>query len=166
MRDLLEEKGTLSKILNLQPICFAEIKGSPDYPKLIGWLWLYPMWEGTFVTVEVFGLPAQPGKCEQKFFGFHIHSGSACTGNDKDAFADTDGHYNPENCPHPEHAGDFPPLLGNDGYALLMFYTERFQPDEVEGKTVIIHAQPDDFHTQPSGNSGVKIGCGEIRRVK
>ena len=37
-----------------------------------------------------------------------------------------------------------------------------FFPEDVIGKTVVIHDRPDDFHTQPSGASGEKIACGEI----
>ena len=37
-----------------------------------------------------------------------------------------------------------------------------FYPEEVIGRTVVIHGMGDDFHSQPSGNSGVKIACGEI----
>lgn len=40
--------------------------------------------------------------------------------------------------------------------------TDRFTIDETIGKTVIIHAKPDDFVTQPSGNAGEKIACGVI----
>ena len=35
-------------------------------------------------------------------------------------------------------------------------------PEDVIGKTVVIHDRPDDFHTQPSGDSGEKIACGKI----
>jgi Cu-Zn family superoxide dismutase len=38
----------------------------------------------------------------------------------------------------------------------------KFTVNEIIGRTVIIHSQPDDFTTQPSGNSGKKIACGEI----
>ena len=44
----------------------------------------------------------------------------------------------------------------------MMVFTDRFQPQDVVGRTVIIHDQPDDFTSQPSGNSGEKIACGEI----
>lgn len=44
-----------------------------------------------------------------------------------------------------------------------MFMTDRFTVNEVIGKTVIIHLHPDDFATQPSGNSGEKIACGVIK---
>ena len=71
-------------------------------------------------------------------------------------------HYNPHNCPHPYHAGDMPPLFGTNGYAFLSFITSRFKVNEIIGKTVIIHSSPDDFTTQPSGNSGTKIACGVI----
>lgn len=74
-------------------------------------------------------------------------------------------HYNPKNCPHPEHAGDLPPLLSCNGFAFQIFYTDRFVPEEVLGKTIIVHAASDDFTTQPSGNSGIMIACGEIKSV-
>ncbi len=41
-------------------------------------------------------------------------------------------------------------------------YGKKFTIDEIIGKTVIIHAKPDDFITQPSGNAGEKIACGVI----
>lgn len=81
-----------------------------------------------------------------------------------DPFSNAMAHYNPENCPHPYHAGDMPPLFGNQGYAFLMFLTDRFMVRNVIGKTVIIHDNPDDFTTQPSGNSGAKIACGVIQK--
>ena len=72
-------------------------------------------------------------------------------------------HYNPQNTEHPNHAGDMPPLLGNQGYAYSVFYDKRFTIQEIIGRAVIIHEKPDDFTTQPSGNSGAKIGCGVIQ---
>ena len=69
---------------------------------------------------------------------------------------------NPNNLPHPQHAGDLPPLLGNQGYAYSAFYTDRFELPDIIGRSLIIHSGADDFTTQPSGNAGVKIGCGVI----
>ena len=69
------------------------------------------------------------------------------------------------NTMHPSHAGDLVPLLGNQGYAYLVFYDKRFTIDDIIGRSVIIHRNPDDFATQPSGNSCEKIACGVIRRV-
>ena len=57
-----------------------------------------------------------------------------------------------------------PPLFSNKGYAFMIFLTDRFKVDEIIGKTVIIHSMPDDFKTQPSGDSGMKIACGVIEK--
>lgn len=75
------------------------------------------------------------------------------------------GHFNPGGMPHPFHAGDFPPLLSNQGYAWTAFFDRRFTLEEIIGKTVVIHAHADNFTSQPSGNSGNAIACGEIRRT-
>ena len=56
-----------------------------------------------------------------------------------------------------------PPLFANAGYAFLVFYTDRFTVPEVVGRTVVIHDMPDDFTTQPAGNSGKKIACGVVK---
>ena len=75
------------------------------------------------------------------------------------------GHFNPGGMSHPFHAGDLPPLLSNQGYAWTAFFDRRFTIEEIIGKSVVIHAHADDFTTQPSGNSGNPIACGEIRRT-
>lgn len=62
------------------------------------------------------------------------------------------------------HQGDMPVILSNDGDAFLSFFTRRFTIPEIIGKTVIVHLDPDDFTTQPSGNSGERIACGKIER--
>ena len=69
-------------------------------------------------------------------------------------FDQTGNHYNPSNRQHPFHAGDFPPLLSNQGYAWMSFYDARLSPCEVIGRSLVIHAMADDFTTQPSGHSG------------
>lgn len=116
------------------------------------------------VLSEVTGLPHSGEPCGNGIFAFHIHSGSQCSGNQSDPFADALTHYDPLGCPHPHHAGDLPPLFENNGYALQLFLTQRFSVEEIIGKTVIIHASPDDFTSQPAGHAGEKIACGEIRR--
>ena len=81
-----------------------------------------------------------------------------------DPFAGAMTHDNPENCAHPAHAGDLPPLFGNNGRAAAAVLTDRFTVREILGKTVIVHANRDDFTTRPSGDAGTKIACGEIMR--
>lgn len=75
------------------------------------------------------------------------------------------GHFNPGGMAHPFHAGDMPPLLSNQGYAWTAFFDRRFTIEDIIGKTVIIHTGADDFTSQPSGNSGNQLACGEIRRT-
>lgn len=113
---------------------------------------------GVQVEAQITGLPDN----ESGFFAFHIHQGFDCGGKD---FGDTGGHYNPDGAPHPRHAGDLPPLLSAGGKAYLKVETNRFRLPEVLGRTVVIHSEADDFHTQPAGNAGSKIACGVIRRM-
>lgn len=117
---------------------------------------------GTIVTAQINNLPTSKISCKGNFFGFHIHEGNSCTGNAEDEFANSKSHYNPNNCPHPLHKGDLPPLIENDGYAYMSVLIDKFKVKDIIGKTVIIHSAPDDFTTQPSGNSGKKIACGVI----
>lgn len=151
----------------------AQIRGSKEYSKISGRVHFYQTPRGVLVAAEVTGLPGGPqvtgrqavaDRCKSPVFAFHIHEGSRCAGNGADPFADVGTHYNPEGCEHPYHAGDLPPLFGNNGYAFMAVLTDRFTVSEIIGKTVIIHGDPDDFHTQPAGNAGMKIACGEIRR--
>lgn len=116
------------------------------------------------VLAEVSGLPDTGERCKDSIFAFHIHSGGTCSGSADDPFRDAQGHYHPENCPHPAHAGDMPPLFSNKGYAAQAFLTGRFTVREIIGRTVIIHAGTDDFTSQPAGNAGARIACGVIRR--
>lgn len=144
----------------------ASIIGSKSHPGIAGTVHFYQTNIGVIVCAEISGLPHPNDPCHEPIFGFHIHEGSDCSGNMDDPFADAMSHYNPIGCAHPYHAGDLPPLFGNNGFALLLFLTDRFSVDEIIGRTVIIHDHPDDFTTQPSGNSGTKIACGVIRRIK
>lgn len=70
--------------------------------------------------------------------------------------------YNEDALPHGNHAGDFPVLFSNDGYARMIFFTDAFKAEEVVGRSVIIHENPNDYRSQPSGNAGKRIGCGVI----
>lgn len=152
----------IQTLKNYSPEAVAYMKGSQRYPSISGSILFYPFWYGTLVFAYVTGLPVSDQPCSEKMYGFHIHEGSACLGNAESPFADAGMHYNPLNCQHPSHAGDLPLLISNHGTAIQMFYTERFTPNDVIGRTAIIHLNPDDYHSQPSGNSGEMIACGQI----
>lgn len=147
-----------------KPHAIAEISGSEEYPELKGRVHFLQTNEGVLMMVEVFGLPTSK-LCEGGIFGFHIHEGWLCRGNEEDAFAGAMAHYNPEKCPHPYHAGDLPPLFGNNGHAFMIVLTDNFFVEEVVGRTMIVHSKVDDFMTQPAGNAGTKMACGKIRRM-
>lgn len=148
------------------PQARAEIKGSVLYPSIEGDVWFYQAIHGVLVVLDIKGLPNDNIKCAKNIFALHIHEGSNCSGNIQDPFADAGVHYNPNNCLHPSHAGGLPPLFGVDGFAFLTVLTNRFTIDEIVGKAIVIHSSFDDFSTQPAGNSGTKIACGEIRLYK
>lgn len=140
------------------PNAIAIIRGGREYPQLHGWINFYQGCDGAMAEVEILGLPI----LENGFFAFHIHAGSDCAGED---FPNTGGHFNPSFTMHPKHAGDLPPLISDHGRAYMKVYTDRFTVDQIIGKTVVVHKNPDDFYTQPSGNAGTKIACGVIRRI-
>ena len=144
------------------PTAAAEIRGSAVYENIRGKVDFYDTYGGTIVAVEIYGLPEELEDKGSGFYGFHVHKGGSCTGNAKDFFADTGMHYDEENHAHPEHAGDLPVLLSNGGVIWAILYTGRFSPEDVIGRTIVLHKQADDFRSQPSGDSGEKIACGEI----
>lgn len=111
------------------------------------------------VNVKVDGLA--PG-----LHGIHIHEVARCD----PTFAAAGAHHNPPGAAHGAHAGDLPNLIVNDaGRGRLNASTERATLSagavsvfDVDGSSIIIHAAPDDFVTQPTGNSGARIACGVI----
>lgn len=126
--------------------------------------------EGTAVTIrgEITGL--NPGKEH----GFHVHEFGECAAPD---FQSAGAHFNPTNDPHggpdskARHAGDIPNAKAdNNGRATINITVEGVTledkdgaPNQLLGKSLVVHAMPDDYKTQPSGGSGDRIACGVIR---
>lgn len=98
--------------------------------------------------------------------GIHIHQTGKCT----PSFLAANGHHNPGGAPHGAHAGDLPNLVVNvAGRGHLNATTDRatlsagpLSVFDGDGSAVIIHADPDDYVTQPTGNSGGRVACGVI----
>lgn len=141
-----------------RPDAVAYVRGGADAPNINGQVRFYQEPNSVLVVADVAGLPQNS---KTGFFGFHIHEGSSCAGA---GFPQTGSHYNPNSVDHPGHAGDLPPLMMQQGRAHLAVRTDRFRVCDILGRTVVIHDSPDDFHTQPAGNSGAKIACGVIGR--
>lgn len=150
----------------------AVVAGSPAYPNIRGTVRFAQTRGGVIVKADVNGLPQTPSG----FFAFHLHDGTcnrrpwprqgeetAAPEAQADYFPETGGHYNPGRQPHPRHAGDFPSLLATrNGSAQLTFLTDRFTVLQALGRAVVIHLNPDDYRTQPAGDSGPKIACGLV----
>jgi superoxide dismutase, Cu-Zn family len=122
--------------------------------------------KGLKINVHVTGLT--PGK-----HGFHIHEFGDCSAPDG---ASAGGHFNPTGDPHAaptdekRHAGDLGNLEANkDGVADLEYVDHKAALDgasSVLGHGVIVHANPDDLKTQPTGNAGGRVACGVVGAAK
>ena len=123
--------------------------------------------EGDKVRMFVFAQGLKPGQVH----GFHIHEVGDCSSGDG---MSTKAHFNPQGKPHGDpagaehHAGDLPALqAGNDGRAkataIIEGVTVAPGANSIVGRGLIIHADPDDYKTQPTGNSGARIACGVIK---
>lgn len=147
---------------------YAAISGGPLAPNIKGTIYFNDVSGGVMVSVNVTGLPpfkAAEGNNKQVGpFGFHIHQlGNCSAGDPNEPFKTAGEHWNPTNQPHGNHAGDFPVLFSNNGTAIMSFFTDKFKSSDVIGKSVIIHESPDDYTSQPSGNSGRRLACGVIK---
>jgi Cu-Zn family superoxide dismutase len=148
----------------------ARVKGGPLAPEILGIVLFRDVPGGTEVCADITGLPPyKPAKGSQAPIGphgFHIHEVGNCEiGEPQDPFKAAGEHWNPVNQPHGNHAGDFPVLFSNSGRTRMCFFTDKFKPSDVIGKSVIIHQNPDDYRTQPAGNAGKRLACGVIERV-
>jgi Cu-Zn family superoxide dismutase len=121
--------------------------------------------KGVLVRADVRNLP--PGG----EFGFHVHEKGDCSSGDG---MSAGGHFNPAGKPHgnyrnpDRHAGDLINLRADsEGDATYAFETTlltvRPGPNSVVGRAVVIHADRDDYTSQPAGNAGKRIACGLIR---
>jgi len=104
-------------------------------------------------------------------FGFHVHEAGDCSSGDG---MSAKGHFNPFGKPHghhgsgERHAGDLPSLKANkEGRANIQtdldVITLAPGPASIIGRGLIVHADPDDYKTQPTGNAGARIACGVIQ---
>ena len=171
---LFTQMQPLGYLYNHQPqagkiFAYANIQGSSIAPQITGIVTFRDVQGGTIVGANIQNLPefipAQNGKQPIGPFGFHIHEFGKCEPYDEqNPFSAAGGHWNPDNQPHGNHAGDFPVLFSNHGIARICFFTDKFKPESVLGRAVIIHENPDDYRSQPAGNSGRRIACGLIRQ--
>jgi Cu-Zn family superoxide dismutase len=133
----------------------TEVRGSVTF---------IPAGDKVIVSARVTGLT--PGE-----HGFHVHEVGDCSAPDATS---AKGHFNPGAKPHghhegsEHHAGDLPNLLagadGNASYSAELTGVRLAEGNTgILGRSVVIHADPDDYKSQPAGNSGKRIACGVIK---
>ena len=127
---------------------------------------------GVTFRIDATGLP-------HGIHGVHVHAVGRCDGPD---FASAGPHWNPQgrkhgiNNPAGPHAGDMPNVEvaanGVLGATVTLPAASLFAPPgapgallDADGAALVIHAGPDDYMTDPSGNSGARIACAVIRPV-
>jgi Cu-Zn family superoxide dismutase len=107
-------------------------------------------------------------------YAAHVHTTGACTAPD---FTSAGPHWNPTGAQHGKnnpagmHKGDLPNLsVGTDGRGSLEFLIAEASIRggagpllDADGAAVVVHAQADDYRTDPSGNAGARIACGVLR---
>jgi superoxide dismutase, Cu-Zn family len=117
---------------------------------------------GTYVRIAVQGLA--PGE-----HGLHLHAIGRCDG---PAFQSAGPHWNPAGKQHGHlnplgaHLGDLPNLtVSSNGRGALNFLVSGALAD-ADGTSLVVHAKPDDYKTDPSGNSGDRIACAVLAAPK
>ncbi|MDF2696677.1 MAG: sodC [Labilithrix sp.] len=140
--------------VSLEPKSGSSLTGTATFTELR---------DGVRVVVEVSGIP--PGK-----HGVHVHEKGDCSAPDAKSAGE---HFSPDGHPHalppqePRHIGDFGNVeVDDDGNGRLEIVAPHANLREGDrrsfrGRAIVVHGKPDDG-SQPSGNSGPRIGCGEI----
>lgn len=131
-----------------------------------GRLTAVPMADGVHFTGEIGGLTPNGTHA------LHVHEKGDCGAVDASSAG---GHFNPAGAPHgragagPHHAGDMDNIVADgQGVARIDAHAEGVTlgdggPNDIAGRAVVVHAQPDDYRSQPAGNAGARVACGVIR---
>ncbi|MEK7387433.1 MAG: superoxide dismutase family protein [candidate division NC10 bacterium] len=137
----------------------AELKDAQG--KVVGTAMLNEVSGGVKIALKASGLKTGD-------HGFHIHAVGKC---EPPAFTSAGGHFNPQSKKHgrlsPDgaHAGDLPNLkMGADGTGSIDVTAGGVTLKDVAGLALVIHADPDDEKTDPTGNSGARVACGVISK--
>lgn len=137
----------------LQPTANNSVTGTVTFTQMEGHV---------HVVADLFGLT--PG-----IHGFHVHEKGDCSAPDASSAG---GHYNPSTMQHSapdsanRHMGDLGNIVadstGNAHLDWMDMHLALNGENSIVGKAVIVHADPDDFTTQPTGNAGARVACGVI----
>jgi len=127
---------------------------------------LKPMGDGVHLSGTVGGFAANSQH------GIHVHEKGDCSSVDA---ASAGGHFNPTGAPHgrasrqaPHHAGDMDNLVADgEGVARVDLHLHGVTlgggaANDIAGRALVVHAAPDDYSSQPAGNSGARVACAVI----
>ena len=126
---------------------------------------LQPMGDGVHLRGTVGGL------APNSQHGIHVHEKGDCSAADASSAG---GHFNPTASAHgragsgPHHAGDMDNLAADsEGVAQINIHLHGVTlgggaANDIAGRALVVHAAPDDYATQPAGNSGARVACGVI----
>ena len=157
----VDAKLATSSTLSSANVNLASASGS----LVSGKLSLMPMGDGLHLTGEIGGL--KPNSSH----GIHIHEKGDCSAADASSAG---GHFNPASAAHGKvdtathHGGDMNNISANaEGVATVDVHAKGVvlgggAANDAVGKAVIVHADPDDYTSQPSGNAGARVACGVI----
>lgn len=133
--------------------------------------------QGEVVFTENNGIVKMQGEFSglnpEGIHAIHLHEKADCSATDGSSAG---GHWNPTDEKHGEwdstdgfHLGDIGNLkVDKDGKSSITFETDEWCIDcaddrkNIIGKGIIVHKDKDDFTSQPTGNAGDRISCGEI----
>ncbi|HLJ94180.1 MAG TPA: superoxide dismutase family protein [Gemmataceae bacterium] len=137
-------------------------KGSKTH----GTIWFTQQGDEVEISGEITGLT--PG-----MHAFHVHEFGDCSAPDATSAGP---HFNPDNKPHgsphtgERHVGDLGNIKADEsGKATIQIRDREVKlngPHSVLGRSLIVHADPDDMKSQPAGNAGARIACGVIGVAK
>jgi Cu-Zn family superoxide dismutase len=156
MRDMMPMSGKSTATANLEPTTGNTARGTVTFTQ-----------DGDEVRVRATVSGLKPNAEH----GFHVHEKGDCSSGDG---MSAGGHYNPAGNPHgpqnaPHHAGDMPSLradaYGNASATFELKAVSVGGPNaDLVGKGLIVHRDPDDYKTQPTGNAGARIACAVITK--
>lgn len=156
-----------TRVVPTRPVQQAEAALASASGSLVsGRVVLVPALQGIRITGTIGGL--RPSAA----VGFHVHERGDCSAADASSAG---AHFNPTASAHgragttPHHLGDMDNLRADaEGVAHLDMIVSGISlgdaaPTDVVGKSLIVHANADDYRGQPSGNAGARTACGVIR---
>jgi Cu-Zn family superoxide dismutase len=140
----------------------AEIRGYTD-TAITGTARFEEDGDSLLVTAEIHGLAANQA------YGFHVHEFGDCSVPEASGghFHPAEPHGNPLDTGSVHHRGDLPNVQTDSaGVGRLTFMTDDIDLESADrsvvSRSVVLHANPDDYVTQPAGGTGERIACGVI----